>query len=218
MCSTPLTKKQQQVLNFIERFLRKHNYFPSVRDGCEGLGLSSTSTVQGHYDALVRKGKLVRGGSKHSRTLTLASDPEQVQVQDSPQEQHRLPLLGLAGCHAGVEGAQVTREQAEYHLLVPETISRSRNDFLVEASGDSMIGVGIFDGDIVVITPQQTARDGDLVLCRYGEDEGANDVAIKRYFGGRCGARLISENPEHGPIEAPFVEVVGKVVGQFRRF
>ncbi len=123
----------------------------------------------------------------------------------------RLPLVGQIA--AG--GPLLADQNIEEELGVPEPLSDGA-DFLLRVKGDSMVNAGILDGDIVVVQRRQDARNGDIVVALAGEDETADEATVKRFFREGDRIRLQPENDDLEPIYAPYVAILGKVVGVFR--
>ena len=129
----------------------------------------------------------------------------------SPSTVHaRLPLVGQIA--AG--GPLLAEQNVEEHLAVPETL---RGDFLLRVKGDSMINAGILDGDIAVVQRTQDARNGEIVVALAGDDESADEATMKRFFREDGRVRLQPENDALEPIYAQHVQILGKVIGVFRR-
>jgi repressor LexA len=203
-----LTGRQQEIWSFLTDYVGKHGYPPTVREIGEAVGLASPSTVHAHLANLERAGYLRRDPTK-PRALELLHDrPAATEVEVA--EQHRLPLLGSIAA-----GAPLLAEQnVEDTMGVPEPLSNA--DFLLRVRGDSMINAGILDGDIAVVRRAQEARNGEIVAALVGDDESANEATVKRFFREADRIRLQPENDELEPIYAPYVQILGKVVGVFR--
>ena len=203
-----LTGRQQEIWNFLIEYVGRHGYPPTVREIGESVGLASPSTVHAHLANLERAGYLKRDPTK-PRALELLRDraPEvapAVEVQ-------RLPLVGQIA--AG--GPILAEENIEDEIGVPEPLGRNA-DFLLRVRGDSMVNAGILDGDIVVVRRQQDARNGEIVAALVGDDEGANEATVKRFFRDGARVRLQPENDALEPMYPEYVQVLGKVVGVFR--
>jgi repressor LexA len=124
-----------------------------------------------------------------------------------------LPLVGQIA--AG--GPMLAEESIEGYLGVPEPLARGGDEFILRVKGDSMVNAGILDGDYVVVRKQQDAQNGDVVVALAGTDEAADEATVKRFFREANGVRLQPENDSLEPIYAPHVQVLGKVIGVFRR-
>ena len=192
------THRQQQVLRFIGEFTRRTGYPPTVREIGTELHLSSPSTVHVHLANLERLGLIRRDPSK----------PRALELVDSPRPLRPLPLVGQVA--AGVP--LLAEQNIEEYVEVPAFLRRSDEDFLLRIEGDSMIGAGIHNDDLIVVHPQATADNGDIVVALVGDE-----ATTKRLFreGGRV--RLQPENDNYEPLVVDQVDLVGKVVGVLRR-
>jgi repressor LexA len=203
-----LTGRQQQIWDFIVEYVERQGYPPTVREIGEAVGLASPSTVHAHLANLERAGLLRRDPTK-PRALELtgrraAAPPE--------REERRLPLVG----EIAAGGPLLAEENVEEYLAVPEPLSRGGEEFLLRVKGDSMVNVGILDGDVVVVRRQDTARNGEIVVALAGEDEAADEATVKRFFREDGRIRLQPENDALEPIYARHVRILGKVIGVFR--
>jgi repressor LexA len=204
-----VTERQRAILEFLHDYVDEHGYPPTVREIGEAVGLRSPSTVHAHLAQLERAGALRRDPTK-PRAIELTDrrrpgQPDEVEVR-------RLPLVGQIA--AG--GPLLADENVEEELGVPEPLSAGA-DFLLRVKGDSMIEAGILDGDIVVVQRREDARNGEIVVALAGEDESADEATVKRFFREDGRVRLQPENSALEPIYAPYVRVLGRVVGVFRR-
>ena len=204
-----MTERQRAILEFLHDYVDEHGYPPTVREIGEAVGLRSPSTVHAHLAQLERAGALRRDPTK-PRAIELTDrrrpgQPDEVEVR-------RLPLVGQIA--AG--GPLLAEENVEEELGVPEPLSAGA-DFLLRVKGDSMIDAGILDGDIVVVQRREDARNGEIVVALAGEDESADEATVKRFFREDGRVRLQPENSALEPIYAPYVRVLGRVVGVFRR-
>jgi repressor LexA len=114
-------------------------------------------------------------------------------------------------------GPLLAQENIEDYVRVPEPLSRGGQEFLLRVKGDSMIGAGILDGDFVVVERRQDARNGEIVVALVGDDEAAEEATVKRFFREDGRVRLQPENDALEPIYARHVQILGKVIGVFRR-
>ena len=202
-----LTARQQEIWNYLVEYVDRHGYPPTVRDIGERVGLASPSTVHAHLANLERAGLLKRDPTK-PRALELigrerAEPAERRDVQ-------RLPLLG----EIAAGGPLLAEQSIEDYVELPERIAKG--DFLLRVKGDSMIGAGILDGDIVVVRRQSDARDGEIVVALAGDDESADEATVKTFYRENGRIRLQPENDALEPIYAPHVQILGKVTGVFR--
>jgi repressor LexA len=202
-----LTERQREVYEFVVRYADGHGYPPTVREIGEAVGLASPSTVHAHLANLERAGYLRRDPTK-PRALELSH-----RERAAGAEVRVLPLVG----EIAAGGPLLAEENVEDHLAVPEPLSRGGEEFLLRVKGDSMIEAGILEGDYVVVHRQQTARDGDIVVALAGEDEAADEATVKRFFREKGQIRLQPENSALEPLYPGHVQILGKVVGVFRR-
>ena len=202
-----LTERQREVYEFVVSYADGHGYPPTVREIGEAVGLASPSTVHAHLANLERAGYLRRDPTK-PRALELTHRERAVGA-----EVRVLPLVG----EIAAGGPLLAEENVEDHLAVPEPLSRGGEEFLLRVKGDSMIEAGILEGDYVVVHRQQTARDGDIVVALAGEDEAADEATVKRFFREKGQIRLQPENSALEPLYPEHVQILGKVVGVFRR-
>ncbi|HEX9123449.1 MAG TPA: transcriptional repressor LexA [Actinomycetota bacterium] len=200
-----LTPRQRRILEFIQSTVRERGYPPTVREIGEAVGLTSSSSVHSQLANLERKGVLHRDPTK-PRAVTL-SEPDFPRAEGAV-----VPLVGRIAA-----GAPVLAEQnVEDYLTVPMGFVDGAEHFALRVAGDSMIGAGILDGDVVVVRRQDDADDGDVVaavLPGPAEDE----ATVKRLQ--RRGARvmLVPENPAMSPFEMRDGRIAGKVVAVLRK-
>ena len=209
-----LTKRQQEIWEFLVRYVDAHGYPPTVREIGEEVGLASPSTVHAHLANLERAGLIKRDPTK-PRALELSG-----RAAREPQagEVHTLPLLGQIAA-----GGPLRAEQnVETYLSVPAPLARGGEEFLLRVRGDSMQDAGILEGDYVVVRRTQDARNGEIVVALAGDDESTDEATVKRFFrdGGSAGSkgriRLQPENAAYEPIYADHVQILGRVTGVFR--
>ncbi|MBA2361891.1 MAG: transcriptional repressor LexA [Actinobacteria bacterium] len=205
-----VTDRQRAIVEFLHEYAEQHGYPPTVREIGEAVGLRSPSTVHAHLAQLERAGVLRRDPTK-PRAIELMDRQREAAVAEPGVR--RLPLLGQIA--AG--GPLLAEENVEEHLAVPDTLSRGGEEFLLRVKGDSMIDAGILDGDIVVVERRQDARDGEIVVALAGDDEWADEATVKRFFREDGRIRLQPENDALEPIYAAHVQILGRVVGVFRR-
>jgi repressor LexA len=205
-----LTARQQEIWQFLVGYVDDHGYPPTVREIGEAVGLASPSTVHAHLANLERAGLLRRDPTK-PRALELVghrrAEPEPAQ-EDVP----RLPLVGQIAAGSPL----LAEENVEDVVAVPEPLGRDA-DFLLRVRGDSMIEVGILNGDVLVVRQQSDARDGDVVVALVGDDEAADEATVKTFFREQGRVRLQPENSSMEPLYPEHVSILGKVVGVFRR-
>jgi repressor LexA len=203
-----LTKRQQEIFDFIRKYSAKYGYPPTVRDIGKAVGLASSSTVHAHLANLERIGLLRRDPSK-PRAIELLDRAVGTAV-DSVRGIVRTDGLPLLGSVAAGQ-PMLAEENIEDYVTVPEIAGGSDGSYLLRVRGDSMIEAGILEGDYVVVRPQETASDGDVVVALLGEE-----ATVKRYFREPDHVRLQPENASMEPIRSKEVKVLGRVVGLMR--
>jgi repressor LexA len=204
-----VSDRQRAILEYLHEYVDQHGYPPTVREIGVAVGLRSPSTVHAHLAQLERAGLLRRDPTK-PRALELTDRRRADQPQEA--EVRRLPLVGQIA--AG--GPLLAEQNVEDEIGVPEPLSDGA-DFLLRVKGDSMVNAGILDGDTVVVQQRQDARNGEIVVAIAGDDESADEATVKRFFREDGRIRLQPENDALEPIYARHVQVLGKVVGVFRR-
>jgi repressor LexA len=203
-----LTKRQQEIFDFIRRYSAKYGYPPTVRDIGKAVGLASSSTVHAHLANLEKIGLLRRDPSK-PRAIELLD-----RAVDRAVESVRgivgangLPLLGSVAAGEPI----LAEENIEDYVPVPELAGGAVGEYLLRIRGDSMKDAGILEGDYVVVRPQDTARNGDVVVALLGEE-----ATVKRFFREDGHVRLQPENDAMEPIRSKEVKLLGRVVGLLR--
>ncbi|MCL1808080.1 MAG: transcriptional repressor LexA [Oscillospiraceae bacterium] len=187
--------KQQRILDFIEQFTREHKYPPSVREIGAAVGLRSPSTVHTHIKSLTEKGYL----QKDARKTRALSMPGRDLTADG------IPIMGKVTAGMPILAFEDDRGMLAYQ---PPAIG---DYFALEVRGDSMNGIGIIDGDYVVVRKQNTARNGQVVVALL-EDE----ATVKRLKRDNGEVWLMAENPEYQPISADQCDILGVVASVVR--
>jgi repressor LexA len=203
-----LTKRQQEIFDFIRKYSAKYGYPPTVRDIGKAVGLASSSTVHAHLANLEKIGILRRDPSK-PRAIELL-DRAVGSAVDSVRSIVRpdgLPLLGSVAAGQPL----LAEENIEEYVPVPTIAGGDSGEYLLRIRGDSMIRAGIIEGDLVVVHPQSTAQQGDIVVALLGEE-----ATVKRFFREPDHIRLQPENEAMEPIRTKEVKVLGRVVGLLR--
>ncbi len=204
-----LTKRQQEIFDFIKRYSARYGYPPTVRDIGKAVGLASSSTVHQHLANLEKIGLLRRDPSK-PRAIELLDRAVQGAVQEVRnivRPSDGLPLVGAVAAGQPV----LAEENIEEYVVVPDQAGGERGEYLLRVRGDSMKNAAILEGDVVVVRPQETAEDGEIVVALVGEE-----ATVKRYFREADHVRLQPENETMEPIRSREVRVLGKVVGLMR--
>lgn len=205
-----VTKRQQAVLDCIEACVREKGYGPTVREVCEVLGLSSPSTVHVHLKALEEKGYIKRDPLK-SRSIALTYPLDEGVSNIITPTFDRVVNVPLVGNVAAGEPI-LAEENITDTLTLPTDIVGDAPSFLLSVRGDSMIEIGINDGDYVVVKEQPVANNGDIVVAIV--DDGAT---VKRFYKEKDHIRLQPENCSMDPIIVDNCTIAGKVVAVFRR-
>lgn len=203
-----LTKRQQEIFDFIHKYSAKYGYPPTVRDIGKAVGLASSSTVHAHLANLEKIGLLRRDPSK-PRAIELL-DRAVGNAVDSMRSIVRTDGLPLVGSVAAGQPV-LAEENIEDYIQVPEVAGGGDGEYLLRIRGDSMKNVGILEGDFVVVRPQETAQEGDIVVALLGEE-----ATVKRFFREKDHIRLQPENETMEPIRSKEVKVLGRVVGLLR--
>lgn len=207
-----LTKRQQEIFDFIRKYSAKYGYPPTVRDIGKAVGLASSSTVHAHLANLEKIGMLRRDPSK-PRAIELLDRVDRA-VGGAVESALRgivradsLPLLGSVAAGAPM----LAEENVEEYVSVPAMAGGGDGEYLLRIRGDSMKDAGILEGDYVVVHSQDTAQDGDIVVALLGEE-----ATVKRFFRESDHIRLQPENETMEPIRSKEVKVLGRVVGLLR--
>ncbi len=207
-----LTTRQQEIWGFLVEYVDHHGYPPTVREIGEAVGLASPSTVHAHLANLERAGLLKRDPSKPRALDLIGHRRESRSVEPTRNaEVLRLPLLGQIAAGSPL----LADENVEDELAVPEPLGKNA-DFLLRVKGESMVNVGILDGDIIVVQRQNDARNGEIVVALAGDDESADEATVKTFYREAGRVRLQPENDALEPIYAEHVQILGRVTGVFR--
>ncbi len=202
-----LTKKQEEVLIYVKKYIAQHGYPPAVREICEGLGLSSPATVHTHLTELEKKGAITKTKSKF-RTIEINGVNEFIHKDE--EELIKVPLLGKVTAGSPIEAIE---NPNEFFSIPASLIPSKETVFTLKVSGESMINAGILDGDIVIIQKQKVARNGEIVVAMTDE----NEVTLKRFYKEKDHIRLQPENDTMDPIILPNCQIVGKAIGLYRK-
>jgi repressor LexA len=202
-----LTKKQEEVLTVIKKYIAIHGYAPSVREVCELMNLSSTATVFVHMRHLMKKGYLKQTDNKF-RTLEVLVPNEYLEKNEDVVN---VPLLGKVTCGNPIEAIEFPDE---YIALPAFMIPKKEEIFTLKTEGMSMKNVGIYDGDIVIVKRQKNAKNGDYVVAL---DENGF-TTLKTFYKENGYFRLQPENETMDPIILDKVEILGIAIGLYRKF
>lgn len=201
-----LTSKQEKILKTIKKFIAENGYAPTIRELCKLCNLNSTATMFVHLKNLTKKGYINQTESKF-RTIELNVPNEYAKNDDTAVS---VPLLGKVAAGNPIEAIE---NPNEYFALPKELLPKNNNVFTLEVSGDSMINIGIFDGDIVIVKRAKTAENGEIVVAMTDE----NEVTLKRFYKEKGHIRLQPENDNLEPIILKNVTILGKAIGLYRK-
>ena len=203
-----LTKRQQEIYDFIGKYSAKYGYPPTVRDIGKAVGLASSSTVHAHLANLEKAGLLRRDPSK-PRALELLDRAVGTAVESvrNVVQSPGLPVVGAVAAGQPV----LAEENIEEYVEVPTLAGGDQGEYVLRVRGDSMKNAGILPDDMVVVRPQDTADDGEIVVALVGEE-----ATVKRFFKEADHVRLQPENETMEPIRSREVRVLGRVVGVLR--
>ena len=200
-----LTKRQQEIYDFIRKYSGQYGYPPTVRDIGKAVGLASSSTVHAHLANLEKAGVLRRDPTK-PRALELLD--RAAGAVRSVVTTGGLPVVG----HVAAGQPILAEENIEEYVEVPALAGGDEGEYVLRVRGDSMKNAGILPDDYVVVRPQDTATDGEIVVALVGEE-----ATVKRFFHEADHVRLQPENDALEPIRSREVKVLGRVVGVFRQ-
>ncbi len=208
-----LSKRQQQVLDFIVSEVHTKGYPPSVREIGEAIGLTSSSTVHGHLSRLESKG-LIRRDPTKPRAIEILIDRKPQELNMHPLSAQGIGIVQVPIIGKVTAGEPITAiEHVEEYFPLPENmVPNTATVFILEISGDSMVEAGIHNGDKVIVKQQQSASNGDIVIAMTEE----NEATCKRFFKEDDHFRLQPENSTMMPILVPSVTILGKVIGLYR--
>jgi repressor LexA len=202
MVELNLTKRQQEIFDFIKRYGSEHGYPPTVRDIGKAIGLTSSSTVHAHLANLEKIGLLRRDPTKPRALELLVGKAKEVVSPDG------LPVVGQVAAGQPV----LADENIEEYVPVPGIAGGEDGEFVLRINGDSMRDAGILDGDHVVVRRQESAADGEIVVALVGEE-----ATVKRFFKESDHVRLQPENSAMEPIRTRDLQILGRVVGVCRK-
>lgn len=197
-----ITAKQQEILEYIKQTILQKGYPPAVREICEAVQLKSTSSVHSHLETLEKNGYIRRDPTK-PRTIEILDDTFAL----TRREMVQVPILGSVAAGQPL----LAEEQIEDYFPIPASLLPNSETFMLRVKGDSMINIGIFSGDQVIVSRCKTARNGDIVVAMV-EDS----ATVKRFFKEDGHYRLQPENDAMEPIIVSQAEILGKVIGLFR--
>jgi len=202
MAKGNITQKQQEILDFIKETILKKGYPPAVREICEAVHLRSTSSVHAHLETLEKNGYIHKDPTK-PRTIEIVDDTFNL----TRREIVNVPVIGRVAAGEPI----LAEENITDYFPVPVDLLPNEETFMLKVKGDSMINVGIFDGDNVIVSRQRTASNGEIVVAMV--EDGAT---VKRFYKENGHYRLQPENDFMDPIIVNEVTILGKVIGLIR--
>lgn len=207
-----LSTRQVNILDCIIENVENKGFPPSVREIGKAVGLQSSSTVHNHLNQLEKKGYIQRDATKPRAILVLkrgdGGEYSPYQVDEKSQEEMiSLPLYGEVAAGAPI----FADECLEDEIPLPMRFVRDEGAFMLRIKGESMIGIGIMDGDYVIVAPKQTASNGEVIVALIGDE-----ATCKTFYREKNQVRLQPENPDLDPIYVENPMIIGKVIGVFR--
>lgn len=208
-----ITKRQQQIYDFIRAYQQEKGYPPSVREMAAAVGLSSPSTVHAHLSALEDHGLIKRDKTKPRALEVFEQDGTSVKTAEVRAMPDRgsvsLPLVGRVAA-----GMPILAEQnVEDTFTLPTEIVTDSSSFVLEVHGNSMVNIGIYNGDYIVVREQKSAMNGEIVVAMID-----GEATVKTFYKEHGRVRLQPENDAMEPIFATNPTILGKVVALLRRF
>ncbi len=197
-----ITPKQSEILDFIKLEILNKGYPPSVREICEAVHLKSTSSVHSHLETLEKNGYIHRDPTK-PRTIEIVDDNFNL----VRREVVNVPIVGRVAAGEPI----LAVENIENYFPLPAEYMPKEESFMLKVKGESMINIGIFDGDLILVQKQKTCQNGDVVVALV-EDS----ATVKTFYKEKDHIRLQPENDSMDPIIVPNAEILGKVTGLFR--
>lgn len=202
MANGKISSKQQEILEYIKNTILEKGYPPAVREICEAVHLSSTSSVHSHLETLEKNGYIRRDPTK-PRTIEICDDSFQMMRR----EMTSIPMIGRVAAGQPI----LATENIEGYFPLPVEYVPNAETFILKVKGESMINVGIFDGDIIFVEKANTARNGDTVVALIDDS-----ATVKTFYKEEGHIRLQPENDTMDPIIVDSCEIIGKVFGVFR--
>lgn len=204
MSQGKITEKQSEILEYIKQQILSKGYPPTVREICETVHLKSTSSVHSHLESLEKKGYIRRDPTK-PRAIEIVDDTFNL----TRREIANIPIIGMVAAGQPI----LAEENIEGYFPMPAEDIPNSETFMLRVKGESMINVGIYNGDLLLVEKADTAMNGDIVVALV--EDGAT---VKRFYKEKSHFRLQPENDYMEPIIVDEVSIIGKVCGLFRRY
>ncbi len=202
MAKGKISAKQQQILDYIKEQILERGYPPAVREICEAVNLRSTSSVHSHLETLEKNG-YIRRDPTHPRAIEICDDSFQL----IRHEMASIPIVGTVAAGQPI----LATENIEGYFPLPVEYVPNAETFVLKVKGDSMINIGIFNGDSLFVEKTNTARNGDVVVALVDDS-----ATVKTFYKENGHYRLQPENDTMDPIIVENCEILGKVFGVFR--
>ena len=206
-------QRQNDILDFMKKTIAEKGYSPTVREICAALKIKSTSTVHSDIKALEDKGLVKKDPSKPRTVLPVENEYVRARMMLDDLNTVTLPVVGRVAAGEPILAEQNIVDE----MPMPARFVGQGNSFILTVHGDSMINVGINDGDYLIVQEGQEAKNGEIVVALVN-DGSESSATVKRFFKEKDHIRLQPENDALEPIIATDVTVVGKVKGVFRYF
>ena len=203
MATGKISAKQREILEYIKSEILSRGYPPAVREICEAVNLKSTSSVHSHLETLEKNGFIRRDPTK-PRAIEICDDNFQMVRTETAS----LPVIGTVAAGTPI----LAEENIESYFPVPaEIVPNGEPSFILKVKGDSMINIGIFNGDQVFVQQCNTARNGDVIVALVDDS-----ATVKTFYKEKDHIRLQPENDDMEPIIVDDCQILGKVFGVFR--
>lgn len=197
-----LSAKQEEIYNVIKESILNKGYPPSVREIGELVGLKSTSSVHAHLNSLEKKGYIRKDPTK-PRTIEITDDTFNL----TRREVVNVPMVGTVSAGMPI----LASENITDYFPIPSEFLPNTDIFMLKVKGESMVNVGIHDGDQIIVSKQSTAKNGDIIVALIDDS-----ATVKRFYKEKNYYRLQPENDFMEPILVKEVTILGKVIGLFR--
>ncbi len=201
--------KQKRILDFVNSFSLEKGFPPSVREICQAVGFKSTSTVHAYLKKLEEEGSIIKDATKPRALKVLDESARNLEGYVANQEIDNIPVLGRITAGAPI----LAVENVEDTFPIPVQYLENSTTFMLKVKGESMLNAGILDGDYILVKQQNNANNGDMVVALIGDE-----ATVKTFYKEKDHYRLQPENPDYEPIIVNELNILGKVIGLFRKY